>query len=197
MDDAPKWPPYYSGPKDSTFALGVIGSSYGKFEFAVSAMFATVTGTSSTFASILLPRITNETRIALMEQALPLMEFPEPILEHVSHFIAGYSSIVHNRNMLMHSQVFPGGLGMSILIKTQRNGKTVGCGVTLTQLMQIADDMHAFYGYGIALSNCINLPKLAELMGATEPPPRELSTLPNKPALPNRLEYTSDPIPHH
>jgi hypothetical protein len=195
MDKSSEWPPYYSGPKESTFALGVISSSYGRLESAFHAIFVTATNTTSAFASILLPKINNDVKIALIEQSMQLSVFAADHQEHIAHFLAGYRSMVHNRNVLMHSQIFPGGIGTSILIKTQKDGKTVGCAVTLSELRQIADDMNAFHAYGLALTNCINLPKISHIFGVTNPPPPELLALPDKPALPNRLDYTSDPIP--
>jgi hypothetical protein len=195
MDESPTWPPYYSGPKESTFALGVISSSYGRLESAFHAIFVTTTNTTSAFASILLPKINNDVKITLIEQSMQLSVLAADHKEHIAYFIAGYRSIIHNRNMLMHSQMFPGGLSTSVLIKTQKDGRTVGCAVTLAELKQIADDINAYNVYGLAVSNCINLPKLAHVFGVTNPAPPELLVLPDKPTRPNRLEYTSDPIP--
>jgi hypothetical protein len=57
--------------------------------------------------------------------------------------------------------------------------------------------MEAFHAYGMSLSNCINLPNFVRVFEMKNPPPAELLVLPDKPALPNRVEYTSDPIPLH
>jgi hypothetical protein len=195
MEESPRWPTYHVGGKDSTFALGVISSTYGSLEFAFNAVFVAVTGITSGFASMLLPKLNNDMRIRLLEEALSASGLSPEAQQHVGHFVEGYKSNVHNRNMLMHSQILPGGATKSILIMTQRNGKTVGCSVTLQALRKVGDDMETFRGYGLALGACINWPKLAHIFGiATPTPPPELLTWPGKPPLPNRLEYTSDPI---
>ncbi|HVM81917.1 MAG TPA: hypothetical protein VMU06_23045 [Stellaceae bacterium] len=195
MEETSDWPSYHTGPKDSTFVLGVISATYGRLEHAFSAMFVNTTGVTSNFASILLPKISNDVRTALMEETLPLMGFTALIEEHIRHFIARFKTLVHNRNMLMHSQIFPGGATTAVLIKTQRDGKVVGRSVTLAELRQIADDMEAFREYGIAVANHIALPKVARLFDAKGEPPPDLFALPRKPDLPARLDYTSDPIP--
>jgi hypothetical protein len=190
------WPTYHSAPKEATYALGVIGTAYGRLEFAFGGLFANTLGLAFNFTSMLLPKITNDVRIALIEEALPQSDFDAETQDHIRHFITGFRNLVFNRNMLMHSQIIAGGATASILLRTQRDGSTVGCSVTVTQLRQIADDMEAYRSYGIALGNCVGLPRVMRVFAVGTPPPPELSRLPGKPALPSRLEYTSDPIPH-
>ena len=106
--------------------------------------------------------------------------------------MTGFSILAENRNMIMHSQIVPLTNDKSSLIKTTSRGKTVGCVVTVKQLRKIADDMHAFYKFGIELANFINVPFLAEAFKIGGPIP---ISCPTKPILPVQLEYSSDPQP--
>lgn len=199
MDDdykkADHWPEYHTAPKEATFALGVIGAGYSRLEFAFAHVFTVTIGLTSTFTSILLPKISNDIRVALIEDALPQMGYSSEIEAAVHHFIAAYKSLAFNRNMIMHSQIFPGGATTSILLKSQRDGKIVACAVTMTRLRQIADEMENYRNYGEQLANHIALPRIAERFAIENGAPLGLFPLPDRPALPSRLEYTSDPIP--
>jgi hypothetical protein len=53
--------------------------------------------------------------------------------------------------MLMHSQILGGGEDVSIFLKSQRDGKIVGCILTISRLRQIADEMEVVRTYGEAL----------------------------------------------
>lgn len=192
---ASTWPKYHSAPKEMTFALGVISAGYSRLEMSFGAVFANVIGLSSAFASILLPKISNDVRITLIEESIATMDYSPEIRGGIDHFITAYRSLVFNRNMLMHSQIYAGGATTSILLKTQKNGKTVGCPVTLKELRQIADDMEAYREYGIGLSNHISLPRLVAIFGMDGPIPDAVASSPPAPALPIRLTYSSEPIP--
>src|SRR5437016_4380182 len=102
------WPTYHNAPKEATYALGVIGTAYGRLEFAFGGLFANTLGLTFVFTSMLLPKITNDVRIALIEEALPQSDFDPEIQDHIRHFIAGFRSLIFNRNMLMHSQIIAG-----------------------------------------------------------------------------------------
>ena len=170
------------------FALGVVGVKYAQLEFALSAMFSTVTGIERDMASLLLPRIRNNVRLNLMRERLPDHNWPTEASERVQHFIDGFNVCANNRNLLMHSNIFTMSQDAIILYKTSNSGKTVGktvsCNPTLAEVRQVGDDMHTFFGYGLSLSNSINFnlipPKLLPL-----PVP-----WPDKPPLPRNLSYT-------
>jgi hypothetical protein len=192
---ASNWPSYHSAPRDATFALGVISAGYSRLEFSFGAVFTNVIGIPSTFASILLPKLSNEVSITLIEESMAAMNYSTEVQNGINQFIVAYRSLVFNRNMLMHSQIMAGGATTSVLLKTQKNGQMVGCPVTLDRLRQIADDMEVYRQYGINLANHIGLPRIARVFGIDTPIPEELTQLPDQPALPVRLTYTSEPIP--
>jgi hypothetical protein len=190
-NSADRWPIYHDAPPEATFALGVISAGYGRLEFAFGLFFATAIGVSGTFTSILFPKINNDVRIALIEEAVSRMIYTQEILDSIGYFIKGYRTLVFNRNMLMHSQIYSmGSADVSILLKTQRDGRKVGCRVKVTDLRRIADDMEAFRNYGEGVANHIRAPRLAERI-AIEGYKLGIFPLPDKSELPNRLEYTS------
>jgi hypothetical protein len=179
------WPTYDVGPKDCIFALGVASLNYAQLEFAFSGMFSTVTGIDRNTTALLLSRIRHDVRLSLMRDKLPQHNWPPDIVDRISHFIAGFDICAANRNDLMHSNVFLTDDAI-ILYKTTNSGKTLSCNPTLTELRQFADDIHAFTGYGLALSNAINFNFLAS----------GISLLwPDAPPSPNRLHYSGEPQP--
>jgi hypothetical protein len=180
------WPRYNVGPRECMFVLGVIGVNYAHLEFALAAMFATVTGMGMDTVGPLLPKIRNNVRLDLMRERLPGHRWPEEVIEHVRHFINGFNVCADNRNLLMHSNIFTLSTDEIILFKNSNSGKGITCNPTLAELRQVADDMHTFFGYGLALSNAINWNLIAP-----KPHPSPLPW-PDKPTSPNRLNYTGD-----
>lgn len=182
-----EWPRYDVGPKECMFALGVVGVKYAQLEFALSGMFSTVTGIKSDIVSLLLQQIRNNNiRLNLMRESLPRREWPGQVTELVQHFIDGFNVCAQNRNLLMHSNIFMMSEDAIILYKANNSGKTVSCNPTLGELRQVADDMNAFFDYGLALSNTININLI---------PPRILPSpvpWPCKPILPRNLSYTGE-----
>jgi len=106
--EAPAWPSYEIGPHDSVFALGVASVNYVKLEFALGGVFANVIGLTSELTWALLPKIGNETRVALLEQALCGHGWPHDRKELISHFIEAFKILAENRNLLMHSNLTAG-----------------------------------------------------------------------------------------
>ena len=195
-DPDDRWPPYHDTPKYSTFVLGVIGTQYARLEWAFGAVFATTIDIPSTFALSLIPKIGNDVRVALIEEAMPGKRYSLEIQDRIECFLEGYKSLAFNRNLLMHSQIMFGGATTSILMRTQRDGKTVGCQLTIPELRRIADDMEAFRTFGMTLANHISFSRDGILLSITDRPVDGLFPLPDKPPLPSRLEYTGGPIQH-
>ena len=186
-----RWPDYHDAPRDATFALGVIGTGYARLEWVFAAVFAATIDLRSAFTWSLLPKINNDVRVKLIEEALPVHGYGPDVEDRIMHFLAAYKSLAFNRNMLMHSHISSGGATTSILFKTQRDGKTVACQVPLAQLREIADQMQAYRVFGRALANHISMHRDGVLLFPEGIAP---FPLPDKPSLPSRLEYTSDPI---
>jgi hypothetical protein len=189
-----RWPPYHDMPKYSTFVLGVIGTQYARLEWAFAAVFATTIEVSSEFTSSLLPKIGNDIQVALIQEAVPGKRLGPEIEGCIEHFLTAYKSLAFNRNMLIHSQIMFGGATTTILMKTQRDGKTVGCQLTIPELRQIADDMEVYRVFGMGLANHISFSRHGVLLSTDAAPVGGLFPLPDKPPQPGRLEYTSDPI---
>jgi hypothetical protein len=182
-----EWPRYDVGPRECMFALGVVGVKYSQLEFALSAMFSTVTQIGSSATSILLPKIRNNVRLNLMRESLPDREWPAEVVQRIQHFMEGFNICAANRNLLMHSNIFIMSKDAILLFKTRNSGKTVTCNPTLAEVRQVADDMNALFEYGLALSNTININLI--------PPKMTLSPVPwpDKPSSPRSLSYTGAP----
>src|SRR6266478_4046188 len=130
------WPPYEIGPHQSVFALGVASVNYARLEFALGGVFANVIGLTNELTWALLPKIRNEARVALLEQALCGRDWSHDRKERISHFIEAFKILAENRNLLMHSNLTAGIKNQIALYKYNRSGKTILAEVTLEELHQ-------------------------------------------------------------
>jgi hypothetical protein len=183
------WPQYQIGPRESIFALGVVGVKYAQLEFALSGIFATTLGISMSLGSIMMPKMTNNIRLRLLRERLPNCLWSHEVQDMVSHFIQAFEICAENRNLLMHSNIASMSQDAIILYKTTREGKTVLCNPELSELRHVADELELYFNYGLALSNAINL-NLGDPTFASGRLP-----WPDKPPLPRKLEYKSQPTP--
>lgn len=188
-DSAKDWPPYDVGPRECMFALGVVGTKYAQLEFAFSGMFSTVTTMDRDATSRFMAKSRNDARLGKMRRSLAERDWPAEIKERVSCFIDGFKICADNRNLLMHSNIFYASRDAIILYKSDNKGKTIACNPTLAEVRQVADDMNAYFEYGLALSNAINFNLMARGTISSHFP------WPGQPSVSRRLEYAEGPRP--
>jgi hypothetical protein len=100
----------------------------------------------------------NEDRITLLRQALCGRDWPADLKDHITHFIDGFKILAENRNQLMHSNMAAVTEERIALYKSnRRDGKTILTQINLADLRQVADEMMAYYDYGLIISNVITL----------------------------------------
>src|SRR5271169_3472610 len=189
--DPPAWPSYEIEPRDSVFALGVASVNYVKLEFALGGVFANVIGLTNELTWALLPKIGNEARVSLLEQALCGRDWPHDRKELISHFIEAFTILAENRNPLMHSNLTSGVKDQIALYKSNRACNTILAEVTLEELRRVADDMDTFSTYGMTIANMIGLEfwGLQTITGNNNTYP-----WPPKPPLPRKLDYKSGSV---
>jgi hypothetical protein len=189
MAHLPAWPSYDIGPPGSALALGVASVNYAGLEWAFGSMFAQISGRSSeqTWPELRKMRSNND-RIKRIRSVLHKRDWPDDLKDKAAHFIKAFEILTDNRNLLDHSDIFRIGTEEPIsLYKYDKDGKTIHILVTLEQVRKVADDMRMFTDYGVTLVNAISL----EAAGSTLLLPASIT----KPPLPQRLEYTSEPLP--
>jgi hypothetical protein len=98
-----EWPSYRVGDADYLHALGVVASVFNHLEFRFRSLFNLYVSLPTRMAFGLFAKINNQMRSDLASQALDYSEHPQPIKDHVRHFLTGYGICVENRNILMHS----------------------------------------------------------------------------------------------
>jgi len=189
MSETPHWPAYQIGPRDSIFAIGVVSVNYAQLEFAVNAMFAAILEIGLEASSRLTAKIGPEMKDKLMREMLPSRTWTADVAELALYFIEAHKICYENRNQLIHSRLSVGSTKATLLYKHARSGKTILANPLLSELRQVADDMHALTWFGIHLSNMINvnLRKIDPQEGDFAFP-----TWPEKLPLPIPLGYTSD-----
>lgn len=189
MTEPTKWPPYPIGPNDSIFAMGVASVKFTELESVLRFIFGTVFELDSSATDMLPAKIGNEAAAILIEQRLERVPWKEPAKGYIEHFLNGFAVCLENRNYLVHSNVAWTGTESIVLFRTTKQGLTQGAVPTLGELRAVADDMHTYVSYGRMLGNAINNAR-------SDPPIFPVSAFPwpGKPALPRKLQYSSDPL---
>jgi hypothetical protein len=195
MADDPKWPAYPIGPRDSILALGVASINFVALETSLHFLFGTVFELGVDDQVLIPAKIGAEATMFLMRERLRRSDLSPTAKDHLEHFLKGFESCLENRNHLMHSQMVSAGSGIvrtekTLLFKTTKKGALHGATPSLTELRQIADATHNFANYGRNLGNWINVNLSGKPTFSADAFP-----LPDKPALPQSLNYSPDPRP--
>jgi hypothetical protein len=195
METPEKWPAYRTGPRDSIFAIGMVSIKFAELESTLKFIFGTAFGLDLNATTIVASKIGNEACVDLIERRLSANEWGNDINEHVLYFLEAFGKCLENRNHLVHSNLaWVSGEQHTVLFKTSKQGRTLGAVPKLTELRQVADDMHAYSEYGNALGGHINYihwpPSAAfQISGLTA----SVFPLPDKPSPPHSLHYSSGP----
>jgi hypothetical protein len=189
MSILPKWPAYEVGPPDSTFAIGVASIKYAQLEYTLGTIFQYVMDITHDETQRLFAKLRNvDLILSLLSARLNSMYLPDEARERLEAFISGYRTCAQNRNLLMHSNIHASVKTATTLFKTNNKGEMILCKLALGELRQVADDMHEYFAFGIALSSALTT--LAgdwpSLHSRLEPFP-----WPSIPPAPTLLEYTS------
>lgn len=183
MTDAPEWPTYPVGPKDSLFALGVASSEFAQLEGALQFIFALVYGIHFLDGIKIASKIGNEASIELIKIKLPGRDdWSQQTRDAVTYFLEGFSICLENRNRLMHSSFAD---NENILYKLTKKGRFQQATPTLPELHQVADDMKAFLTFGVTLRNAI----VTALSRSTASPNADVPW-PDRPPLPRSMSYS-------
>jgi hypothetical protein len=199
------WPPYRVGNSDYIHALGVIASVFNLLEFRFRALFPIYTRLPSKPAYSLFAKIRNDWRLEIIQESIEFSSHPEPIKDHVRHFLAGFKTCADNRNILMHSTVMylfgPGDIscpelsppyqqpqGLAFQKSPKANPFQINTyQLTIEQIRAVADALKSFEMYGERL--------FWHILKNYEPiryrswgfPEDAQFALPNRPALPEPL----------
>jgi hypothetical protein len=116
------------------------------------------------------------------------MYLPEEARKRLEAFVSGFRTCAQNRNLLMHSNIHASVKSSTTLFKLNNKGQMILCKLALGELRQVADDMHEFFEFGVALNGVLitiagDWPSLDSRL--------ELFPWPNIPPAPALLEYMS------
>ena len=93
--------------------------------------------------------------IVKIEEASRNRAWSGVVNERVRHFVAGTRTLILNRNLLMHSVVIAGPNNNSTLYRTGKRGDRQMVQATTDQIRAVADDLHLYFNFALALANCI------------------------------------------
>lgn len=149
------WPQYQVSHQESVHALGVVSVNFANFERAVTWVFAAVAQKSEDDARLIHARVGTTACIVKIEEASRNRAWSGVVNERVRHFVAGTRTLILNRNLLMHSVVIAGPNNNSTLYRTGKRGDRQMVQATTDQIRAVADDLHLYFNFALALANCI------------------------------------------
>ena len=101
-------------------------------------------------------------------------------------FVKGFRICAENRNLLMHSNINASVQDAIMLHKANKEGHIIACRPTIEELRQVADDMNAYFHFGVLLANAVS-----SHAGDYANPPVLPFPWPATPPRPKPLEYKS------
>ncbi len=203
MNDPPEnWPSYLSLPQGDVFALGVIALESALLENIFRAILSSVARWNNHQTAAIFNRLNNRGRQDVIDDLLPNTTIPLETKDDINHFVAGYMVCAENRNYLMHSSsggTYRGsanGVGGLVLERYSRPGNKWVCYPTNKQLCGVADEIHAYAGFGSIVH--MDVRNYATHLDSGHPENYHrvtLATLRNKPPAPVPLNWQIPPDP--
>jgi len=143
-------------------ALGVIALNYGQLENAFRLIFAAVTRMNDIQVAAIFGRMPNNIRQTVLAEVMSQTTLPEPLKERVKYFTLGFKTCAENRHDVMHSH--SGGVFTSqsrnirgiLLTKHSKSGNRLVTAPSLSDLRNIADEIHEYASWGFQLTSDIN-----------------------------------------
>jgi hypothetical protein len=150
-----KWPTYEVAPEDSVYALGVVSINYARFERTNVWVLAAVASMTELQASVVCARTNSADRVKLIETFAPQTEWPPEALASIKHYLKAMNILIQSRNALIHSNMIRGTDNRAAIYSTTKQGKTHLFQATLEEIRRVADDLDAYFYYGMHLANKI------------------------------------------
>jgi hypothetical protein len=183
-----EWPAFQLGPRESVFAIGVASVKCVELESVLYFLFATTFGMHTDDATMIVAKVGTEAATGLMRQRLLATEWDEKTQDAIGHFLKAFGICAYNRNQLMHSNL-AWSSDATLFFQTTKQGRTKIANPTLAKLRRVAEDINTYVLYGRSLGNAINA------ASADVPIPANAFPWPEKPALPEPLDYSSESRP--
>ena len=194
-----EWPPYLPGPREDIFALGVISLNYGQLENMFRALVSGVARWNEFQTAAVFHRLPNNHRVEVVSELMSKTTMPDEIKGLIDHFLKGFAKCAETRNLIMHSS--SGGVHASqeahglVLQRYTKAGNREVCYVTTADLRRIADEIHAYTGFGAwVITEITNYATHLHPKGPPEYRPLP-STLREKPPPPTSLRWRSPDAP--
>jgi hypothetical protein len=182
------------GRADYIFALGVLAANFNELEHALGIHFSTHLRITYEPTQLIFARSDNALRIKIIQGCLDGMPYTKREKTAIQHFLRGYAICAENRNILLHSHVWPTNGPGSRTAFYKISKKDVWLinryDPSITVLRAIADAMHAFSEYGSDLALMI---RDAYWMRSETGLTNLRRPLPHKPPLP-RLLVPKQPV---
>lgn len=183
-----QWPKYPIGPHEGIFALGVVAVKFAAMEALLEYFFWSIFDLKMDNASIIFANVGPMNGIKMMRDRLKTDMITDLEKEHTSHFFEAYDICNLNRNNLLHSSAGHITPHHTVLFKTAKSGKILMLVPTLSELKKFADSMHEFCEYGRGVVNALGRNGQTTFSASNFP-------WPDKPNLPLKMSYSSDPHP--
>jgi hypothetical protein len=191
MSENPIWPAYQIGSHETIYAIGVASIKFAQLEYAMGAIFRTVLDINHDDVSVFIAQTRNyQTLLQLLSAKMNSTYYPEEVREKLEAFVKGFKICTDNRNLLMHSNINASLEDAIMLHKANKDGRIIACRPTIEELRQVADDMNAYFHFGVLLANAV-----ASHGGDYANPPALPFPWPDIPPRPKLLDYKSLSLP--
>lgn len=190
MAETPE-PSHSSGSDDVLAALGLASSNFARLEGILCTIFTNVFDLNGTSGPIIFSRMGNEAVQDVLSRFLPSYNRSDRARDDLAYFIQCFARCLANRNELAHSVVSQriDSSTRAILYRNTKKGHAIMSIPTLSELRMVADETNKIYEYGKALNNAV-VSETSQVFSLSP------FSWPDRPALPHRLRYSSEPWNH-
>lgn len=144
-----EWPSYKVADDAVVHALGVMNINYVPFETTHVLMLASVADIKQNQAAVFISRMSPTERANVIEIFFKKREWLNEASSGISHYIKAMRILTENRNTLIHGNIVD-----MWAVKSpgmNREGLTTIIQSSLPAIRQVADDLHAYSGFGFML----------------------------------------------
>jgi hypothetical protein len=150
-----KWPTYEVASDDAIYALGVVSINYTRFERAQTWVMAAVGRLPEDEATKKINGMATAGRLKAINAYLSNCGMAELPKNHVKHFLSAMAILAENRNRLIHANIIRGLKGEPAIYRIDRKGMTTLTQGSINLFRTVADDLNAYFYYGLHIANMI------------------------------------------
>jgi hypothetical protein len=149
------WPTCEVADEAVVHALGAMNINYVRFERTHVWMLAATANITEEQASVFASRINPTERANFIEIFFKRGTWPDPAADAIKHYIAAMRTLTENRNAFIHGNVVTSFGSDPGIFSLNKQGLMTMFRSSLVDIRQAADDLDAYFQFGLGLANYI------------------------------------------